>query len=69
MDAHVHLIPAGLYLMWVDLRGVPSREAFMARVAAAAAALGPGEWVLGGLWDEQSWGGELPSRAWLDEVR
>lgn len=69
VDAHVHLIPAGLSLTRVDLRGAPTVAEFKARVAAGAAALAADDWVLGGLWDEQTWGGALPNRTWLDEVR
>lgn len=68
VDAHTHVIPGGLALMRVQLRAVRSRAEWEARVSAAAAALGPGEWVLGGLWDESDWGGQLPSREWLDNV-
>ncbi|GLI65679.1 hypothetical protein VaNZ11_009286, partial [Volvox africanus] len=68
VDAHVHLVPAGLSLSRVDLRGVASRAALQARVAQAAAGLGPSDWLLGGQWDEGDWGGEMPSAQWLDEV-
>ncbi|GIL61849.1 hypothetical protein Vafri_16260, partial [Volvox africanus] len=68
VDAHVHVIPAGLSLSRVDLRGVASRAALQAQVAQAAARLGPSDWLLGGQWDEGDWGGEMPSAQWLDEV-
>ncbi|KAG2447703.1 hypothetical protein HYH02_007163 [Chlamydomonas schloesseri] len=68
VDAHTHIIPGGLALMRVQLRAVRSRADWEARVAAAAASLAPGEWVLGGLWDESEWGGQLPGREWLDQV-
>lgn len=69
VDAHVHVIPAGLSLSRVDLRGMRSRAAFQQQVEALAARLGPGEWVLGGQWDEGEWGGEPPNVEWLDQVR
>lgn len=28
----------------------------------------PGEWLTGGGWNEQRWGGELPSATWIDSV-
>ncbi|KXZ44855.1 hypothetical protein GPECTOR_61g808 [Gonium pectorale] len=69
VDPHIHIIPGGLGLSRVDLRGTASRADFAARLAAGAAALGPDEeWLLGGLWDEGEWGDGLPSREWLDEV-
>jgi predicted amidohydrolase YtcJ len=68
VDAHVHLLVGGLALTRVDLRGVRSPEEFMARVAARAPDVPPGGWILGGDWNEQEWGGELPSRDWLDRA-
>ena len=26
-----------------------------------------GEWVLGGGWNNEKWGGELPSASWIDD--
>ena len=66
IDPHVHLIPGGLSLAGADLRRASSREAFEAGVAAAAAALGEGEWILGGFWDDNLWGGDLPDASWAD---
>ncbi len=34
----------------------------------SAKTLRPGQWLQGGNWDEQMWGGELPSRQWIDAV-
>jgi predicted amidohydrolase YtcJ len=69
VDAHVHVVPAGLSLGRVDLRGVTSRDRLQERVAEAEARLGPREWLLGGQWDEGDWGGQLPTAEWLDQVR
>lgn len=38
-------------LIGADLRRAASREEFAGIVAAAAAKLGPEEWILGGFWD------------------
>ena len=29
---------------------------------------GPGQWLTGGGWNEQRWGGGLPAAAWIDGV-
>jgi predicted amidohydrolase YtcJ len=68
VDAHVHLLVGGLALSRVGLRGVRSPEEFVGRVAARARELPPGSWILGGDWNEEEWGGELPSRHWLDRA-
>lgn len=38
----------------------------MAAVAAAVAGVQPGQWLLGGSWDESRWGGQMPSADWID---
>ncbi len=69
VDAHTHVLTGGLALgPRVDLAGAASREEVAARVAAAAAGLGPGEWVQGGGWDETHWRGAMPTSDWIDKV-
>ncbi len=68
-DAHVHLADAGLQKLRVDLIGVKSIQEFRARALAGVKKAGPGEWILGGGWDETLWPGPtLPTRLDLDEV-
>lgn len=68
-DAHLHLADAGLQRLSVDLTGVKTLEEFRARVQAKVEAAKPGEWILGGGWDETTWPvPTLPSRWDLDEV-
>ncbi|WP_425395444.1 amidohydrolase [Aeoliella sp.] len=68
IDSHVHLLDGGLQLNRVQLRGARSREEFVDRLARYARRLQPGEWILGGEWDHTVWGGELPTRDWIDKV-
>lgn len=68
IDTHLHLIPGGLMLGYANLRAATSREGFQHTVAAAAAKLLPGQWLLGGQFDDNNWGGGLPEASWLDEV-
>jgi predicted amidohydrolase YtcJ len=68
-DAHLHLADAGLQKLNVDLTGVKTLQEFRARVLAGLERASPGEWILGGGWDETLWPGEtLPTRLDLDEV-
>lgn len=67
-DGHVHLLDGGLQLASVDLRDAATPEEFIRRIAAFATTLQPGEWILGGTWDHENWGGELPTRQWIDSV-
>lgn len=67
-DGHVHLLDGGLQLASVDLRDAATPEEFIRRIAAFATTIQPGEWILGGTWDHENWGGELPTRHWIDSV-
>ena len=68
IDAHIHLIDGGERLASVQLRDADSREEFVRRIAEIARTKRPGEWITGGDWDHSRWGGELPSREWIDSV-
>ena len=68
IDSHVHLLSSGFELASVQLRDAATPEEFVRRIGARAAAMAPGEWMQGGSWDHQNWGGELPQRGWIDPV-
>jgi predicted amidohydrolase YtcJ len=68
IDTHIHLVDGGLQLTRVQLRDARSREEFARRLAEFAKKLRPGEWIIGGEWDHTVWGGELPTRDWIDGV-
>ncbi len=38
------------------------------RIKAFAATVPPGTWIQGGDWDHSHWGGQLPTREWIDAV-
>ena len=66
-DAHVHLEHAGLEALSVDLRGTGSLEEMERLVWSACKASAPGEWVVGGGWDQTKWTDQkLPTRQDLD---
>lgn len=68
-DAHLHLADAALQKLNVDLKGVKTLDEFRERVVAKVEAAKPGEWILGGGWDETLWPVKaLPTRWDLDEV-
>ncbi len=68
VDAHVHFLDGGFALASVQLRDARTREEFVHRISDFAATLPAGAWILNGDWDHTSWGGELPTRAWIDSV-
>ena len=68
IDTHTHFLDGGFRLSSVDLRSADSREEFARRLSRYAEGLEDGEWILGGDWDHEMWGGELPDREWIDAV-
>ncbi len=68
IDTHVHFVDGGEALASVQLRDAKTADEFTRRIADFAAGLEPGEWILGGAWDHENWGGELPRRDWIDGV-
>jgi predicted amidohydrolase YtcJ len=68
IDAHVHFVSGGFGLASVQLRDAKTPGEFIARVKAYAATVPRGTWIMGGDWDHERWGGELPRRDWIDSV-
>lgn len=61
IDAHSHLTGLGAALEQVDLVGTASYGEVIERIAAAAAELPAGAWVLGRGWDQNDWPGREKS--------
>lgn len=68
IDNHTHFLRASFMLSMPELRTAATREEFVSRVERAAAQLSKGSWLEGGNWDAELWGGELPTRDWIDSV-
>ena len=68
-DAHTHLGEAGRLQLNLDLTGVQSLSAMLARVQTFANAAPTGRWFTGGNWDHTLWAQKtLPTRQVLDRV-
>jgi predicted amidohydrolase YtcJ len=68
-DAHLHLAEGGFQRLTVNLTGARSLDEFRDRIRARVEASEPGEWIVGGGWDQTLWPvKELPSRWDIDEV-
>lgn len=65
MDNHTHFLTGASRLNQPDLLSATSRQEF-AELLAKAARERPGKWILGGSWDEQRLGGDLPDKTWID---
>jgi predicted amidohydrolase YtcJ len=67
-DAHVHLIDGGTALDNVSLKDADTPAEFARRVGERAKTK-PGEWILGGEWDDQRWTpAQLPTRQLIDDI-
>ncbi|WP_424952466.1 amidohydrolase [Deinococcus sp.] len=66
-DAHIHVWKVGqLRTTSLDLRGLNDLDELYRRVSERAAALEPGEWLVGRGWNEARLGGHGPTRAGLN---
>ncbi len=66
-DAHVHFIDGADELVGVNLRPATSENDLAKRLAAHAATLPKGRWILGGYWDHEAWSSKaLPTRQAID---
>lgn len=68
IDCHTHFLIGSDLLTQPNLREAKSPQEFARIVGEAARQLKPGQWVQGGSWDAELWGGELPDRSWMDPV-
>jgi predicted amidohydrolase YtcJ len=69
IDAHVHFSSGGGEISSVHLRDANTPQEFARRIGEQARKLGKGEWMLGGTWDHELWGGKpLPSHDWVDSL-
>lgn len=68
-DAHTHMAQAGQQRLAVDLIGVRSLAEMQARIRFYVSTTRPGQWILGGGWDQTLWAStKLPTRRDLDAV-
>lgn len=68
IDSHLHLLEGGERLFHINLRNANSKEEFKAIFKENLDNYRPGEWILGGDWNHENWGGELPDKEWIDTI-
>jgi len=67
IDSHVHFLTGGASLSAVKLKDAPTKQEFIDRIRDFAKTLKSDEWMLEGNWDHENWGGDLPTKDWIDE--
>ena len=68
IDNHTHFLSGGYNLSGVDLRKAKTPQEFISILKDFCNQLNDDRWILGGDWDHEAWGGELPTRNWIDSV-
>ena len=68
IDNHTHFLQGGMQLASVNLRISKTPAEFIQTLKNYAATLNEGGWIVGGDWDHEAWGGELPRREWIDSI-
>lgn len=67
VDSHAHIFELGQMETYLDLTGVATEAEAVDRVAAFAAKVPKGEWIVGRGWDEGAWASRYPTMALLSE--
>jgi len=68
IDCHTHFMEGGFALASVQLRDAKTPTEFITRIKEFATTQPKGTWITSGDWDHENWGGELPSKDWIDSV-
>jgi predicted amidohydrolase YtcJ len=66
VDSHIHFLLGGFGLSSVQLRDAATPQEFARRIGDFAETKPAGTWIRNGDWDHELWGGELPTREWID---
>ncbi len=69
IDAHAHLHSLGEELTYLNVTGTKNYQEIIDKVAARVKASEPGEWIVGGRWDQNDWEDKsFPIHILLSEV-
>ena len=68
IDSHLHLIEGGIYLMQADFRHCSSKEEFQDILLKYYQENTDIKWIIGGNWNNELWGGNMPDKSWIDEI-
>lgn len=68
IDNHTHFLSGGYNRSGVDLKKAKTKNEFIQILKEFCKKNNDDRWILGGDWDHEAWGGELPSKNWIDSV-
>jgi hypothetical protein len=68
IDNHTHFLSGGYALSSVQLKQAATKQDFINTIRDHCKDRPGTSWVRGGDWDHEAWGGQLPTRTWIDSV-
>ncbi|HWR31903.1 MAG TPA: amidohydrolase, partial [Chitinophagaceae bacterium] len=68
IDNHTHFLNGGYNLSGVQLRYAKNPADFIRILKEFCQQHPDDRWIQGGDWDHENWGGELPSKEWVDSI-
>jgi predicted amidohydrolase YtcJ len=68
IDNHTHFLSGGYNLTSVHLKEAKTKTEFIETIKKYCQNLPGDSWILGGDWNNDAWGGELPNKSWIDSV-
>jgi predicted amidohydrolase YtcJ len=68
IDNHVHFLEGGYFLANINLREAKSVEGFISTFRHYTDSAKGKDWIKGGNWDHEAWGGLLPRKEWIDSI-
>ncbi len=67
IDNHTHFMDGSASLISIKTQYTKTTAEFIKTVKDYAAKTPKNEWITGGLWDHEAWGGSLPRKDWIDQ--
>jgi predicted amidohydrolase YtcJ len=68
IDNHTHFLSGGYQLASVNLRNAKTQNEFIGTLKVYSALHNDSRWIQGGDWDHEAWGGNLPTKTWIDSI-
>ena len=68
IDNHTHFIYGGTTLNNISLQNSFSKNDFIDSFRQYISNINNGQWIQGGNWDHENWGGLIPDKSWIDSL-
>ena len=68
IDNHTHFIYGGTTLNNISLQNSVTKNEFIDSFKQYISNINNGQWIQGGNWDHENWGGVIPNKSWIDSL-